>query len=256
MVWDVSRGEVVKAGQLPRVAAVSGRGLTLSAATGGGLCLTSLSDAGREGPARPKPFGTGDVRAVTFLQDGTTAASVDESSHVRLWDVRTARELRSVQLPQSAKPSTPRLIAAGKVLLVVADDGSVLSLDADLDMPPGGLKPGTAVGAAAASSSPARLIAVANDGNVRVFDPLNGNVISELGRRDPGVATAVAISQDGRRAAVAKRVGDVELWDVDPPRVLDAFHFGINPVRALAFSHDGASIIVASDDTVHVLRAP
>ncbi|HZN68833.1 MAG TPA: serine/threonine-protein kinase [Tepidisphaeraceae bacterium] len=107
-----------------------------------------------------------------------------------------------------------------------------------------------------ASPSSVRLVEVADNGVVCISDRLKGNEVSRLGPHAPGDATAVAITPEGRRAAVGKRDGDVEVWDVDPPLVRETLHAGDRPVRAVTFSPDGESIIAVFDDTVHVLRAP
>ena len=87
----------------------------------------------------------------------------------------------------------------------------------------------------------------------RLYDVETGAAVSDLADEPAGKPSAVAdaeFSNDGRRLAVAREDGTVEVWDVAGPKrlaTLRGVSRGYRP-RGLAFTPDGRSLVVQAFD--------
>jgi WD40 repeat protein len=97
------------------------------------------------------------------------------------------------------------------------------------------------------------LVAAAQDGTISVWDAATH---AERGSfKDPAGALDVALSPDGRTAAVGRPDGTVAMWDLlrGVPTASLAAHQG--PVGAVAFSPDGTMLASGgTDETVMLWR--
>jgi WD40 repeat protein len=172
---------------------------------------------------------TGPVLCVAVSPDGNTVASGSADRKVKLWDLRTGKELASFEGH------------AGTVnALAFSPDGKLL-----------------ASGSSYQEGTQAK-------GDVRLWDVTTGKEVRAL-RGQPGSVLGLAFNSDGSRLATASAAwdekrqqpaaGDVRLWTVADGKLATVLeHAG--PARAVAFSADGTRLAAASyDRTVRLWNA-
>src|SRR5262249_31430193 len=145
----------------------------------------------------------GEVRGLAFAPDGKAVASVGGGpAAVRLWDVRTGRELRHFPAELS-EGECLAFSADGKLLATGPGSGQICLWDA------------------ASGEKRWRASAVRGNSVPRVF--------------------AVAFSPDGKILATGDGLGQVLLWDVGTGKRRGALQGHKAPVQALAYSPDGTT---------------
>jgi WD40 repeat protein len=89
-----------------------------------------------------------------------------------------------------------------------------------------------------------KMISVANDGQVKVWDLSNGNLIHAIsGHRDQ--VTCVAVTPDGKTAVSGSKDKTLKLWDIGTGGEIRTFSTN-HPVEAVIISPDGRKIIAAA----------
>jgi len=226
-----------------------------------------LSDArtGREVKVltQTAPFPSG----VAFSRDGKRLAA-DTGGDVVVWDVATGKEVHSLKVREAGISE-----AARKTIYFVSPVVSFEGIDRLCWADPGGaivvwdLTTGRRIGgadaradgiaAAVAFSPDGRLVASAPDPRVAlVRETATGRILHEM----PGelYATLVALSPDGRTAAVVRERGtasasEITIWDLDAKRPLRTFVAHGTRTTSLVFGPDGRRLVSASlDRTVKV----
>jgi WD40 repeat protein len=188
-----------------------------------------------------------EATALAFSPDGSQLLSGGKDGYLRLWDVKTGREIRRMgNLRTNGTPSAIAFLPDGR-RAVVSYSGSFLEDDRSYK----------------------------DDNSARLWDLVTGTEI----RRFPGLphdygdagALGLALSPDGRRLAVVHegkclfrnqsnlsylRDDRVRVWDVETGQCIH--EIGIStPPRAVAMTADGSRMILASgnigDDHVAAL---
>jgi hypothetical protein len=160
----------------------------------------------------------GDVAALAFSPDSTTLACA-ASGGVRLWDVKTGRELRT-------------LAARAACALAFSPDGSRLATPhgAPLDGESGLIT----LWEVATGKAVRRLIPLVTDGRY-------------------GWTAAVAFSADGRTLASVGGDRCLRVWDVAAGKERCVFRGHSEPVLSVAFSPDGRKLVTGGGDTAIVV---
>lgn len=200
--------------------------------------------AGAVGPAVADPNASA---LAVWLPPGHDRVATVAGSEVRIWDRASGRRL----LARAVGDSTVTAFSAPTASdLIVADaDGTVVRLD------PGSLDPtGPAVGlrhrvtAVAGRADGRTAIVLLDDQHAAEVDLTSGRVISD---RDLGfVATAAAVSPDGRRLAVGGSTGQVGLFDLTrgswlaPPAEGRQLY-----VSGIQFAADGGTFVASTVDS-------
>jgi WD40 repeat protein len=189
---------------------------------------------------------TGRVRSVAFSPDGKTLASGSFDNTVKLWDMATGTQLRSLEghsntvVSVAFSPDGKTLASSSNTtkLWDVATGAQLRSLD------------GHSVAVAAVAFSP--------DGNILASGGLNTiqlwNVATGVQLRsinaDAGLVASVAFSPDGKTLASGSQY-QVSLWDVatGAQRPLGA-HGEV--VKSVAFSPDGKTLTSGSYNLIEL----
>jgi WD40 repeat protein/serine/threonine protein kinase len=212
---------------------------------------------------------TGEVRRFTGHQafvsglactpDGRFAVSASgqwfEGSRdftVRVWDVRTGREVRKLQ----GEPT-------GFLCLAISPDGRhVFAAGYDRAVRMWELETGRLVRTFTGHDESVFQVVVTPDGkrllsageheaDVRLWDVATGRETGRL-RTAGGECPRLAVAPDGRRAFSTVGDGIVRIWDLETCREIRRLEGHDGPVRGLAIAPDGKRAVTAGDD--HTLR--
>jgi WD40 repeat protein len=207
----------------------------------------------------------GFVTAVAFTPDGKRIVSGSEDDTVRIWDAKTAKEVRSVTVGGQGVTSVAvsrdgKRIAVGcwgqTARVFGADSGKeLLTLKSHKET----------VTSVAFSPSGDRVATGSADDTLKIWEAKTGQLLLTLESGNDYDVTAVCFSPDGKRLASGDGDNVVTVWeapsakpegfaktgDADP-----TLHGHDAIVTAVAFSSDGKALASASrDDTVRVWDA-
>jgi sugar lactone lactonase YvrE len=188
----------------------------------------------------------GGALCVAFSPDGKTLAAGIGDNTIKLWDVTTRKEQRTLQghtLPVNALVFSPD----GKTL-VSAGDQTVRLWEAATGKSQGILKGHTdTVFAVAISADGKTLASGSNDGTIKLWDVANAKEQATLKGHSDNVR-GLAFSADGKTLASASRDNTVRLWDVGLGKEQAVFKGHLGEVYAIAFSPDGKTLASAGLD--------
>jgi WD40 repeat protein len=226
------------------------------------ICLTLPGGRGWAGEPKAKAVLTGHidaVRCLAFSPDGALLASgngwfdlnvSDVRYEVKLWDVRTGKELHTF------KDHTDAIMAAefskdGKLLASAAKDRTVRIWDVksrkerhvlrhsgwvrSVSFSPDGKI--LACGTSAPLDEKGRL-----RGEIRLWDVESGKVLRSL-KGHSAVVTCVAFTPDGKILASTGQDGTVRLWDPTTGDQLAKLEGHSELVTSVAFTADGKTLI-------------
>jgi WD40 repeat protein len=196
------------------------------------------------------------VPSIAFSPDGQWLASAkgedDKSSEIKVWDVRTGKEARCLQV-QTPWVTSIAFSPDGKHLAGASHDRTVRLWDAQTGQEVLCLKGHTdRVLNVAFCPDGQRLASASKDGTARVWDARTGQETRILKGHTDGV-TSVTFSPDGQRIASTSMDGTVKVWDAQTGQESLALRGHTNQVFSAAFSPDGRRLASASlDETVKV----
>jgi WD40 repeat protein/serine/threonine protein kinase len=191
-----------------------------------------------------------EVNGVAFSPDGEQLASAGGDGTITVWNSRTVKPILTFTAHTDSvvsvafHPDGRHLASRGADLKVNVWDLTATSQAVWTEPCDATRKFGTAY--TIAFSPDGRLLASGTDGEVRVWDWKNRQLLQRLPGHDFH-SIPVAFSRDGRLATGAFREG-LKLWDPETGILLGTVHAHRAPISSVAFSPDGKWLASASFD--------
>ena len=196
----------------------------------------------------PQP---GWVSALAFSPDGRTVACGHDDGYVRLWDVRSQRQIG--ELPAHADAvSAIQFSSAGDRIATAGEDRVVQVWDAHSHKLLATLKSHTdRIPALAWSPDGSLLVSAGWDTSARVWRPGTSAEPAMLLNSHADQVLCVAFSADGKLLATADSENDVYLWsNAASGKVRHALRGHVGEVRSLSFDKTGSILASAGADRV------
>lgn len=217
-----------------------------------GLCLVSLL-AAEPAALSPRPIGShsGGIASTHFSPDGSLVASGGGDKVIRVWDVKTGKELHTWKGPSSFT-CVVRFSPDGKTLAAAGYESGTGNAIYRFNLATGKELPrlaGHATGGVRRllfTPDNKRIVSGGFDGFVRVWDVESAKEVRSF-KTETGTVYGLALSPDGRTVATAGRDG-LRVWDVATGREQPHDAMNKHNCVAVTFSPDG-KMIASGDNT-------
>jgi WD40 repeat protein len=213
--------------------------------------FASLTPPG--GPLRQILVGhTGPVEAVAFLPDGCRAISGSYDNTLRLWELATGENLRTLE-GHAGSVTAVAVLADGRRALSGSYDNTLRLWDLASGETMRTFKGHAgSVNAVAVLADGSRAISGSSDTTLRLWDLATGETMRTL-EGHAGSVTAVAVVTDGSRAISGSSDTTLRLWDLATGETLHTLKGHTNWVTAVALAVDGTHALSGSwDETLRL----
>jgi WD40 repeat protein len=193
------------------------------------------------------------VRSVAFSPDGTLFASGSNDNTVKIWDVASRRELRTLT-GHSDHVLSIQFSRDGRLLASLGYDNSVCIWEVQSGQAHSTIHVENGTSRAIAFTADGKMLLTANgtdsggsgDHLIRCWDLATGKVARTL---DPGeVMSALAISRDGNTLAMGGLSGAIKVWDLSTNRERASLAGHTDEVQSIDLSPNGTTLASGSKD--------
>ena len=186
------------------------------------------------------------VYSVAFSPDGRTAVSGSRDKTLKLWDVPTGREIRTL-MGHKEMVMAVAYSPDGKSVVSASQDGTLKLWDVA-----SGLELRTfnghknQVSSVAFSPDGKMIVSGSWDGTIKIWEAGNGRELRTIKPKE-GWVYSVVFSMDGKTIASGIEES-ISLWDVASGREVHSLKGHTGGVNSVAFSPDGRTVLSGSDD--------
>jgi WD40 repeat protein len=187
------------------------------------------------------------VYDVSYSPDGKTLASGSYDGTVKLWDVGTGKELKTLK-GHRGEVNSVSYSPDGKTLASTSWDNTVKLWDVGTGKELNTLKGHQSAVMSVSYSPDSKTLASGSvDYTVKLWDVVTGKEFKTL-KAYQGKVYSVSYSPDGKTLAMASGDNTVKLWDVGTGKELNTLKGHQNGVYSVSFSPDGKTLASASSD--------
>ena len=202
---------------------------------------------------------TNAIDALAFNSTGTLLASGGRDSNIKLWDIRSGSELRSLAGHLSNVTSLA-FSRDGRTLVSGSLDATIKFWDVETGRESRSIRRPAGITSLAVSPDGSTLASAALDSELALWEFRTGNQIQLL-RGHSKVVNSVSFSSDGRLLATASNDNSVRIWDLPSGREIRRILFPVShsapaprdsvtgrPVDASSFNTDCVTSAIFSPD--------
>ncbi len=187
------------------------------------------------------------VRSVSFSPDGNTLASGSKDNTIKLWDVRTGKELLTFSGHNNQVWSVS-FSPDGKTLASGSEDKTIKLWDVRTGKELLTLSGHRAKVESVSFSPDGNILATSSkDETIKLWDVRTGKELRTLSGHSNGV-WSVSFSSDGKTLASGSEDKTIKLWDVSTGQELRTLSGHSAAVGSVSFSSDGKTLASGSDD--------
>ncbi len=187
------------------------------------------------------------VHSVSFSSDGQILASGSKDKTIKLWDVKTGKELRTLS-GHGDGVSSVSFSSDGQILASGSKDKTIKLWDVKTGKELRTLK-GHSDGVISVSFSPDghTLASGSKDKTIKLWDVKTGKELRTLKGHSDGVIS-VSFSPNGHTLASGSKDKTIKLWDVKTGKELRTLSGHSDGVISVSFSPDGKNLASGSKD--------
>jgi WD40 repeat protein len=191
------------------------------------------------------------VESVAISPDSKVLASGSDDKTIKLWDIATGAQLRSLEGHTSAVFSVA-FSPDGKTLASSSDDKTIRLWNVATGAQLRALEGHTHdVRSVAFSPDGKTLASGSDDKTIKLWDVATGMQLRSLDGHSDRIFS-VAFSPDGKTLASSSDDKTIRLWDVATGTQLRALEAHTSLVRSVAFSPDGKTLASSDDETIRL----
>ena len=215
------------------------------------MLLAGLGPARAQDPSHaaiyPQLGHSDSVLTIAFSPDGKAIASGGADYTIKIWDVVSGRERRTLS-GHADRVESVALSPDGKMLASASDDNTVRLWDVASARPLATLKGHTNWVRSVAFSLDGKMLASGSDDHtIRLWDVASASPLGVLSGHSDGVIS-IAFSPDGKALASGSYDNTIRFWDVAGRRQRLVLKGHADSVTSVAFSPDGNALASGSAD--------
>lgn len=190
------------------------------------------------------------VTAVAITPDGKQAVSAARDHYIKLWDLKSGKQLRNLKGPQGHTEWVTTVV-------ITSDGKRAVSASADKTLKVWDLKSGKVLKTLSGHNDTVLAVALTNDGQravsasadqtLKVWDIVHGEELYTLQGHQASV-TGVALTPDGQQAVSASVDQTLHVWDITHGKSLYTLKGHQGWVTNVAITPDGTRAVSASAD--------
>ncbi len=190
---------------------------------------------------------TGGIRSVAISSDGRTAVSVSNDTTLKLWDLSTGRELRTL-LGHTGGVRSVAISPDARTAVSASNDKTLKLWDLSTGNELRTFSGHTAAVSCVSISPDARTaVSASEDKTLKVWELSTGTELRTFNGHSMNI-WSVAISSDGRTAISASDDRTLILWDLTTGSEIRTFSGHTGGVASVAISPDGQMVLSAGND--------
>jgi WD40 repeat protein len=188
------------------------------------------------------------VTSVAFSKDGRMVVSGSDDRSVRIWNVETGKEVRTVKEHHLAKVTSVAFSPCGRRVVSASRDNTIRILNIESCKEERVIEGhSSTVTCVAFSPDGAKLVSGSQAADIRIWDVATGQKVKVI-EGHLSTVTSVAFSADGKEVVSGSDDRFIRVWDVETCRKVKEFRGHSARVNSVAFSNDGKQVVSGLDD--------